>query len=262
MPVELNLFTGLKRKKAKRDTPRKKRETMSSTVLSRMYSEEAMQEFQVNMMGTYMCLAAVAILMRRPDYRTPSMKRIVSFLLLAAYFLATVATEMIVLDSKLLDASPGEEAEAGFYIELQDITLDSFAGDDECAAKTRFTREQIRQMIDKLEVGNIVRVYYNGNKYYKYRAEVLVIYMLRKMATARTHVDLCDSEFGGCPKRWGTDYNYIVQKFDSRFSSLIGPIEACGLGLPCFPISLKLFDSIFADQKPEREEMVSLNGSV
>jgi hypothetical protein len=47
--------------------------------------------------------------------------------------------------------------------------------------------------------------------------------MLRKMMTARTHTDLADSEFGGCPKRWGTGYNYMVHRFDNVFAGLIGP---------------------------------------
>ena len=47
--------------------------------------------------------------------------------------------------------------------------------------------------------------------------------MLRKMMSARTHVDLADNEFGGNSSRWGRGFNYIVHRFDRRFESLIGP---------------------------------------
>ena len=222
--VATNPFTGLKRKQAKRDTSRKKRETLSSTVSGRMYAEQALMAYQVNMAGAHLTLTfALVVMTMEIGTMTQEKRKLVSFLLLSAAYFATVAMEMILLDSQLMDITPDQEAEAGYFKQLQDISLDSYSGDDECAAKTRFSKGQIRLFVDRLELPPFIRVYYRATKYYKFRAETLIIYMLRKMSTARTHVDLADSEFGGCPKRWGTGYNYIVHKFDHRFKSLIGP---------------------------------------
>jgi hypothetical protein len=64
--------------------------------------------------------------------------------------------------------------------------------------------------------------------------ESLVIYMLRKMSTARTHADLCDNEFGGSSARWDIGYKWIVKLFDRHFAHLIGP-TALGILAPQFP---------------------------
>jgi hypothetical protein len=58
--------------------------------------------------------------------------------------------------------------------------------------------------------------------------------MLRKMASARTHSDLCDNEFGGADRRWGYGYKWIVKQFDTTFAHLIGP-QALALWAPQFP---------------------------
>ena len=217
-----NPFTGLPRKLPKRDTTRKKRGTLSSTVSSRMYAEQAMMAYQINMTGANMTLTFAMVVMST-EGDTADKRALVSFLLLSSAFFATAAMEMIALDSRLCDISPQEGVDAGYYKELQHVTLDSYSGDDECAAKTRFAKAHIREIVDKLDLPETIRVYYHPIRYYKFMVETLVIYMLRKMSTARTHVDLANSEFGGCPKRWGTGYNYIVHKFDRRFRSLIGP---------------------------------------
>ena len=166
---------------------------------------------------------AMVVMVTEGDNASKEKKELVSFLLLSAAYYATVAMEMVVLDSRLMDILPQEEVDAGYYMELQNITLDSYSGDDECSSKTRFNKASIRAIVEKLDLGATIRVYYNPMKYYKFAVETLVIYMMRKMSTARTHVDLADSEFGGCPKRWGAGYNCIVHKFDRRFKSLIGP---------------------------------------
>ena len=145
-----NPFTGLKRKQPKRETSRKKRETLSSTVSARMYSEQALLAFKVNMAGANMALSfAVFVMVTGTDPEGDG--AIVEFLLLSAAYFASVATQMIVLDSQLLDVTPEEEAQAGFQIPLNDVSLDSYSGDDECAAKTRFTKAQIRLIIEKLD---------------------------------------------------------------------------------------------------------------
>ena len=63
-------------------------------------------------------------------------------------------------------------------------------------------------------LGDVLKIHYNPNNptaYYKFDVEELFIYMLRKMSTGRSHKDLCDSEFGGCPGRWGRGYNCLSE---------------------------------------------------
>ena len=145
------------------------------------------------------------------------------------------AINLLILDSQLLDLDADHEDNSGFNKELLDITLDSFDNDDECEAKTRFTKQAITTIVGSLNLHDIVRIYYAPPRYYKFKVESLVIYMLRKMSTARTHCDLCDSEFGGSSARWAIGYKWIVKRFDTTFARLIGP-QALSIWAPQFPV--------------------------
>jgi hypothetical protein len=140
------------------------------------------------------------------------------------------AMDMLRLDSELMDLSDDIVEEAGFLLPREFITLDYFENNDECEDKTRFTKESIQLLIDALELnGEEVQVdYYDDGSgrrphYYKFNVQELCIYKLRKMSTASTHKQLADCEFGGCARRWGVGYNWIVKHFDTKFHSLIGP---------------------------------------
>ena len=82
-------------------------------------------------------------------------------------------------------------------------------------------------MINKLDEMVFVNVYYHGNNYFKFKVETLVIYMLRKFSTGRTHKDLADNEFGGCPGRWARGYKWVLSKFGREFGDSIGPAALC-----------------------------------
>ena len=112
------------------------------------------------------------------------------------------AIKMLLLDAALMDLHDNDLNNSGFHKPLVDVTLDSFANDDECEAKTRFTKGAISTIIGALHQPDIVYLYFQWfpQKYYKCKVESLIIYMLRTMSTARTHCDLCDSEFGGCSR--------------------------------------------------------------
>ena len=133
-----------------------------------------------------------------------------------------------------LDLDEDHAENSGFNMPLQDISLDSFSNDDECEAKTRFKKEAMTTIVNALNLPDTVRLYYAPPRYYKFNVESLVIYMLRKMSTARTHCDLCDNEFGGADRRWGYGYKWIVKKFDRTFACLIGP-QGLEVWAPQFP---------------------------
>jgi hypothetical protein len=45
---------------------------------------------------------------------------------------------------------------------------------------------------------------------------------------------MADAEFGGCARRWGVGYNYLVTHIDRKFEGLIGP-RGLGVWAPQFP---------------------------
>jgi DDE superfamily endonuclease len=234
-----NAITGRKRRAARRDLPRKKRSSLSSTVASRMYAEQAMDECRSFLLAAQSLLVYLGIIFNMPniDLQTNQEARdFVRLLLTSVFQLLLAATEMMKLDSELLDLEDDHEDNSGFNKRLEDITLDSFLNDDECDSKLRFKKAAITTIVNALPCPDPVILYYAlpSPRYYKFKLESLVIYMLRKMSSARTHADLCDNEFGGSSARWGKGYNYIVKKFDATFARLIGP-QGLAVWAPQFP---------------------------
>jgi hypothetical protein len=229
-----NAVTGLKRKAARRDLPRKKRSTQSSTIASRMYAEQAMDEYQCLIFGCHLHLVYFGIICNMLHLHDQHARKMAILLLISASTCYLSAIQLLILDSKLLDLDEDHDNNSGFHKELVDMTLDSFENDDDCEAKTRFTKEAITTIIGALNRPDIIRLYFAPPRYYKFKVESLVIYMLRKMSTARTHSDLCDSEFGGTSARWAMGYSWIVKLFDRHFAHLIGP-TALGIWAPQFP---------------------------
>jgi hypothetical protein len=232
-----NAITGLKRKAARRDLPRRKRNSLSSTVAGRMYAEQAMDECGSFLFAAQSLLVFVGIISNHPniDLETNQPAQDLVYLLLTTVLqLLLGATEMMKLDSELLDLDDDHEDNSGFNMPLQDITLDSYSNDDECGAKTKFKKQAITTIVNALQLPDEVRLYYAPPRYYKFKVVSLVIYMLRKMSTARTHSDLCDNEFGGADRRWGYGYKWIVKQFDTKFAHLIGP-QGLGVWATKFP---------------------------
>ena len=234
--VVINAVTGKRRRQKRRDLPRKKRNTLASTPAAEMFSKQAMENFHIYILTSRLYLVLLALFMATPlPFPMEPLRNIRVYLLAVTCHFFKKAVAMLRLDSELMDVSEEDEEDAGYRKQLEDITLDSYENDDECEDKTRFTKDAIRQIIDALELGEFERVYYdNGTKYYKFRVETLLIYLLRKMSTARTHKDLADNEFGGCSKRWGAGYNYLVKYMDTQFASIIGP-QALSIWVDEFP---------------------------
>jgi hypothetical protein len=223
-----NAITGLKRRAARRDLPRKKRCSLSSTVASRMYAEQAMEGYQYFILASQLHLFYFGMLFNLPnvDLQTDLQARTMARLLLVgASACLSSAIQLLILDSQLLDLDDDHEDDSGFNMPLQDITLDSYSNDDERDNKIRFKKKSIIAIINALNLPDIVPLYYAppSVRYYKFKVETLVIYMLRKMSTGRTHSDLCDNEFGGSSARWAVGYKWILHKFDTTFAHLIGP---------------------------------------
>lgn len=222
MPV-FNAMTGAKRRRPRRNLPRKKR-SLASTPASEMFSREAMEAFDVFMAGARLHLAFLSVLIATDsNLDNPGVVALCSTVSLGGSFMFSSAMKMVTLDSELMDLTEEEIANAGYRNPLVGITLDSFHNDDDCEDKTRFTKDGMRSLLNALPLGLHTRVHCNGNVHYKFLTEELLIYVLRRMATARMHKDLADIEFGGCSKRWGTGYNFLVKFMDGYFRPLIGP---------------------------------------
>jgi len=152
------------------------------------------------------------------------------------------ALKMLEVDSNLMDLSNETIENSGFLLQRRELGLHAFENDDECEDKTRFTKDQIRMLIEALDLPEIIRVDFyddgtgrrDGRKYYKFNVEEIFIYMCRKMSTASTHKQLSDTEFGGCARRWGVGYNWLVKYIDRKMQPLIGP-EALRIWAPQFP---------------------------
>lgn len=215
----INALTGLKRKLTRYETQRNKRERGCSTVAARMYGQRAMEAFTYYLTGCYQSLILMVISIARNEIDVGCL------LCCIGAFFYTSAVQMCMLESYLLDFH-NDEDDVGFSKELARITLDSFENDNECESKTRFRKDHIRLLLQHSGLGDYLRLHYNPNNhraYYKFLVEELYIYMLRKMATGRTHKDLCDSEFGECSGRWGRGYNHLVKLLDNRYYNTIGP---------------------------------------
>jgi hypothetical protein len=254
--AHINAFTGLKRKKSRRDVPRKKRDSLCSTVAARMYATQAMDSFEVYMAIATLGITACQLLLRQRR-EDPALKEAVRVVLLSSAVFFARALEMLLVDHYLMDVLPETVTNAGFLKPLEEITLYHYDNDDECQSKTRLKKDNIRKMIEKVGLGPEVRVYYGPATWYKFNSETLVIYMLRKMATSRTHADLADSEFGGCAKRWGTGYKFIVHRFDRVFAPLIGP-TGLRAWAPCFPY----FAECIRDYICRAKERVNKHGKI
>ena len=196
--VVYNPITGLGRRLPCRLTARKKRKTTSSTMAQRMYSEDAMNSYFTYIIGHKKMLFYV-VMMAALEYNFQSEDGcyLCNFLLLASSVFAQKAIIMLRLDSTLMDLREEDLTHTGYNKELVDITLDHYINDDECENSTRFSKEEIRIIMQYLGFGDgmgYIRVYYCGTFYYKFRAVTLFIYMLQKMSTGRTHKDLADTE--------------------------------------------------------------------
>jgi DDE superfamily endonuclease len=230
--VVYNACTGLKRRLPKRDLNWKLRSTHSSTVSARMYGKEAMLAFRKFISYAKKSLAIAGIILCFTCQPAGTLSRelhlkmdsIASFLLKSSQLFYQKALRMIQLDSTLLDIPVlvDESHKIRFHESLKDITLASYADNNECMVKTRFNKEDIVMILDVLDLPVEVKVYHTGNAYFKFKSETLMLYMLRKMATGRTHQDLT-TEFGGCPSRWSRGYRWLVYLIDAKFHPLIGP---------------------------------------
>ena len=233
MTVTYNALTGLKRKKSRRDTSRKKRSTLSYTVAGKWLSAQAIMACELYMVGVNLHLSFIMLVLSM-DLEEEEKSSFIAYLLMSGQFFYGLAVELLKMDSLLMDLTPEDEDMAGYSKPLVGITLDSYDNDDHCQQSTRFTKQQILTIVDALPLGNRVYVYYHPPKYYKFNSIELVIYALRRWSTGRTHKDLCDSEFGGCSKRWACGYNYLLTLMDRHFVPLIGP-RGLAVWAPMFP---------------------------
>ena len=235
MAATFNAITGCKRRAARRDLPRKKRSSQSSTITTRMNAEKINEEFHFCMASSKMLLFYLHVLGEHYN-GDDGMYDMATLIVIGICYHMNAAILLLECDAELMDLQEEDLDNSGYCTPCVDVTFESFVNDDECEAKTRFTKGAITTIIGALNQPNIVRIYFHPTqgRYYKFMMESLVIYMLRKMSTARTHCDLVDSEFGGCSKRWAFGYKWILHLFDTTFAHLIGP-TALEVWAPHFP---------------------------
>jgi len=226
MPI-YNAITGLKKKRDRRNTTRKKRESLSSAVSSRMHSDQAMEAFDHYMLACKIFLRHLIIMCSARN----SSREIVAFmrhLVLSCAVNLQKSICMVQLDSQLMDITPEAETTAGHSTKLKEVRLEDCANDD-----------QITTMLDFMNLPEHVRVHCDYNsapvKCYKFHREALFIYMLRKMNEGCTHNHLAGGdEFGGDDKRWGTGYKWMAFTCEAKLAPLVSP-QALKLWAPHFP---------------------------
>ena len=188
MVITYNPITGCKRRAAHQDLPRKKRNSPASTITSRMNAEKIDEEFHYCMAVSKMILFYLCVLGEHHD-RDEDMHDLATLFVIGICYHFNVAISLLEYDAELMDLNDDDLNDSGFCKPIVDMTLDSFENDDGCEAKTRFTKAAITTMIGALNQPDIVHLYFQPlpGRYYKFKVESLVIYMLRKMSTARTH---------------------------------------------------------------------------
>ena len=142
--VVYNAITGKRRRMPRNQLPRKKRYSLASTVASRMYSNEALQAFEIFVVGARLHLAFLSFLLaievvQAPERNETSALISLVFICGSCYFRA--ALQMLSLDSALMDLTDEQVAAAGYTKALSGVTLDSFENADECHEKIWFTRK-------------------------------------------------------------------------------------------------------------------------
>lgn len=155
----------------------------------------------------------------------------------------STAIGLLEYDSELMDVD--DDVDSGFCVpQVQDIRIDTyFINDDHAQIKTRFTKAELHRLLEIFELDETIRVNQNCNplapppfKYYEYNREELLIYVLMKMVSKRTHMDCATSrDFGGSASRWERGYHWLVEYLDVKFYDWIGPY-AVGMWAPLFPV--------------------------
>jgi hypothetical protein len=158
-------------------------------------------------------------------------------------------------EASLMDLEDGVWEMAGYkYTRNKNIRIQQFTSDGMCEQKTRFTRQELRYLLDEFDLPEIIKVPQDtegvSQKFYKFHREELLVYVLSKISSRKTHKDMADSnEFGGSDARWGKGYRWLIMYLDERYWHLIGP-DAIDMWVPHFPKFAKaIWDYL---QKPKR----------
>ena len=137
-----NAITGCKRRAARRDLPRKKRSSQASTITTRMNAEKVNEEFHFCMAASKMFLFYFQVL--GEHYNGDDVLYDMAILLVIGIcYHINAAILLLECDAELMDLQEEDLNDSGYCMPRVDVTLESFANDDECEAKTRFTKGAI-----------------------------------------------------------------------------------------------------------------------
>ena len=137
-------------------------------------------------------------------------------------------------ESSIGDVQVDEDLFRVFSAPLLNIRIDDFENDDQCESWTRFKKDELHDLIGRLELPEEVLVHRHENNFYTFHREELLIYFLTRMAFGLPHTVMADMVFGGDCSRWGKGYNYLMQHIDEKFINLIN-INSLGIWAPYFP---------------------------
>ena len=146
------------------------------------------------------------------------------------------------MDAELLDMTDDEWRDAGgFSIPLGNPRIDTFFFyDDHALMSTRFKKDELHWLTEHVfQLDEYVLVPQNATrdigKFYQFHREELVIYLLMKGSTTKTHLDMAlDSKFGGSAIRWAKGHRWLMFFLKDKFFHLIGP-DAIEMWVPGFP---------------------------
>lgn len=209
-----NPLTGLLRKKSRRQTTRKRRSTFSSTPNERVASKIVLEHILMftNMSVLFAALAhRVVMLGNLQSARNFAQRSIFSF---------NVVHHLVLVESSLCDVHANTETNVVFSRQPINVRISDFADDDESELWTRFRKDELQDILNRLNLPENIHVpHFDYN--YEFNREELLIYVLCKIAYGLPHIVMTDMIFGGDSSRWGKGYNFLVKFIDDKYINII-----------------------------------------
>ena len=121
-----------------------------------------------------------------------------------------------------------------FSTPLSLLRLNQFQNNDHCENWTRFSTNELIDLVPRLGLPEYVYVFNTPGNFYRFHREELLIYTLTKLAHGFPHTVMSDMVVGGDSARWGRGYNYMMQHLDDHFSNIIN-VDSLGMWVHQFP---------------------------
>ena len=163
MAATYNAITGCKHRASWRDLPQKKCSSQASTVTTIMNAEKVNGEFHICMAASKMLLFCFHVLGANYNGDDGMYDMATIFVIGICYYISA-AILLLECNAELMDLQEEDLDDSGYCMPRVDVTLESFANDNECEARTRFTKRAITTIIGALNQPEIVRIYFHPSK--------------------------------------------------------------------------------------------------